>query len=123
MGTVDDATAAQLDYLSRALVNQLLHTPTVKMKEKSREADGVTYAAMLCEFFDLDIPLPHADSHSAQSMGHESDTSFDLSWFVAVEQEGSQVCSCALMPLNGSSTDLACHSEISNTQYELVGQP
>jgi glutamyl-tRNA reductase len=57
-GAVDAASAQQLERLSRALVNQLLHQPTVKLKQKAGQPDDLTYAALVCDLFGLDVPLP-----------------------------------------------------------------
>jgi len=50
----------ELDALTRALVNKLLHAPTRLLIEKSREADGVQYALAARALFDLG-PIDGAD--------------------------------------------------------------
>lgn len=125
-GDVDEATAAQLAFLSRALVNQLLHTPTVKLKEKSRQADGAAYAALICELFGLDVSLPE----------DETAPSFELNWLlpdsqldsveddVSDAQIGDADFFAAFTPTKYSSPDQKIHESTNlYDQYELVGQP
>ncbi len=44
-----------IEALSRSLVNKLLHSPTVRMKHAAANGDGLHYAAMLCDLFDLNV--------------------------------------------------------------------
>jgi len=54
LGNVDPAVAAQLQHLSRALVNQLLHEPTIRLKQKAGSDDGAEYAEAIRELFGLE---------------------------------------------------------------------
>jgi len=54
LGNVDPAVADQLQHLSRALVNQLLHEPTVRLKLKAGSDDGAEYAEAIRELFGLE---------------------------------------------------------------------
>jgi glutamyl-tRNA reductase len=117
-GAVDEATAAQLVYLSRALVNQLLHEPTVKLKQTAAEPDGATYAALVCDLFGLDIPIPTDDNET--QIGD-----FDLTWVTAKDEMDDD-------PTHVSADDDAfvtpqctpqCTPLCQALRYELVGQP
>jgi glutamyl-tRNA reductase len=56
---VDDAVRAQVQREVRStvhrVVDKLLHTPTVRVKELAGRSDGGSYAAALRELFDLDL--------------------------------------------------------------------
>jgi glutamyl-tRNA reductase len=53
----DDADArAAIDASTRALVNKLLHEPTVRLKEAAGTARGELYADALAELFALELP-------------------------------------------------------------------
>lgn len=47
-----------VEALSRSLVNKLLHSPTVRLKQAATNGDGQRYAAMLCDLFDLEFDEP-----------------------------------------------------------------
>jgi glutamyl-tRNA reductase len=53
IGPVDDVTSAHIDHLSRALVNKILHQPTVRMKKLARNGDAAHYVTALRELFGL----------------------------------------------------------------------
>ena len=53
---LDDATRQEFQHAVHRLVEKLLHTPTVRVKELTSEGHGEDYAAALRELFDLD---PH----------------------------------------------------------------
>jgi glutamyl-tRNA reductase len=54
---IDDPDArAELDAATRALVNKLLHEPTVRLKEAAGTARGELYADALAELFALELP-------------------------------------------------------------------
>ena len=61
-----ELTAEQRADVSRTLhrvVQQLLHSPTVRVRRLAAEPGGDQYAALLRELFDLDVPLAtHADA-------------------------------------------------------------
>jgi glutamyl-tRNA reductase len=53
----DDADArAAIDAATRALVNKLLHEPTIRLKEAAGTARGELYADALAELFALELP-------------------------------------------------------------------
>jgi glutamyl-tRNA reductase len=54
IGEVDSDTQAHIHHLSRALVNKLLHEPTVRIKELSHNDDAEHYVATLCDIFGLE---------------------------------------------------------------------
>ena len=53
LGEVDGQTADQLWHLSRALVNQLLHEPTVQLKRKAGHQEADLYANLVSDLFGL----------------------------------------------------------------------
>jgi glutamyl-tRNA reductase len=55
LGNVDAQTLAQFQHFSQALVNQLLHTPTVRLKQKASSGDVTEYAGVVRELFGLEI--------------------------------------------------------------------
>jgi glutamyl-tRNA reductase len=59
------------------VVEKLLHTPTVRVKELAGRSDGGSYAAALRELFDLDldevtavtdVPVEQADAETPPSL-------------------------------------------------------
>lgn len=111
-GEINEATAAQLQYLSRALVNQLLHEPTVTLKENAAGPNGATYAALVCDLFDLDIPLP--------TEGAETDgDNIDLTWILEDGQEREMTAA----HLCRYATQCPSHAAPVEGRYGLVGQP
>ncbi len=54
IGEVDSDTQAHIHHLSRAIVNKLLHEPTVRIKELSHTDDAERYVSTLCDIFGLD---------------------------------------------------------------------
>lgn len=53
LGDVDAQTMAHLQNFSRALVNQLLHEPTVQLKKKASQPQATEYALTVRELFGL----------------------------------------------------------------------
>lgn len=53
LGEVDGQTADQLWHLSHALVNQLLHEPTVQLKRKAGHEEADRYAHLVSDLFGL----------------------------------------------------------------------
>ncbi|MDF3045831.1 MAG: glutamyl-tRNA reductase [Ornithinibacter sp.] len=51
---LDDAQRAEVRRAVERVVDKLLHTPTVRVKELAREGQGGSYARALSELFDLD---------------------------------------------------------------------
>ncbi|APU12551.1 glutamyl-tRNA reductase [Actinoalloteichus sp. GBA129-24] len=62
---------AELSRTVRRVVDKLLHTPTVRVKQLAAGAQGVGYADALRELFNLDQQLPNAVS--AAKTGHPED--------------------------------------------------
>jgi glutamyl-tRNA reductase len=62
LGQVDSETAEQLSHLSRALVNQLLHEPTLQLKRKAGQEQAQLYAHLVADLFGLPTPT--------SAMGH-----------------------------------------------------
>jgi glutamyl-tRNA reductase len=57
LGPVDSDTLAHIQHLSRALVNKLLHKPTVRIKELAHNDEADVYASALCDIFGLEFGL------------------------------------------------------------------
>jgi glutamyl-tRNA reductase len=57
LGDVDETTRGHIDHLSRALVNKLLHEPTMQIKALAQAEDPATHAAAIRTLFGLN----HAD--------------------------------------------------------------
>lgn len=53
---VDPRVAERIDYLSRALVNKLLHDPTVRLRERAGAGDGYVVADTVRELFGIGAP-------------------------------------------------------------------
>ncbi len=129
--------AAQMEHLSRSLVNRLLHAPTNRLKQKAGQPDGITYAALLCDLFDLDITLPGDGQYSGQigaassiEVTDEDEGEYSLVWMTdgADDISISQYHPC---PAGGDGictahgAGLYCFPQDAEKlpQYELVGQP
>lgn len=59
---LDDGVRSELDRTVRRVVDKLLHTPTVRVKELASESGGADYADALRELFGLDPHAPNAVS-------------------------------------------------------------
>jgi glutamyl-tRNA reductase len=57
---LDEATRAELEATVRRVVEKLLHTPTVRVKELTEAPAGLSYADALRELFGLDRTAPAA---------------------------------------------------------------
>ena len=55
IGPIDEATHTHIQHLSRALVNKLLHEPTVRIKELAHDDEAETYVSAICDIFGLEI--------------------------------------------------------------------
>lgn len=53
IGEIDEETMEHIHHLSRALVNQLLHRPTQKLRQEAGNGSSAGYAAVVQELFDL----------------------------------------------------------------------
>lgn len=56
LGEVDEATRAHIDHLSHALVNQLLHEPTLRLRREATGEHPEKMCATVCDLFNLDLP-------------------------------------------------------------------
>ncbi len=54
LGQADAATLDQIEQLSRALVNQLLHQPTLRLKASAANNEAASYIALTQELFGLE---------------------------------------------------------------------
>jgi glutamyl-tRNA reductase len=54
LGRLDDSQRRAVESLTGAIVNKLLHLPTVRMKQAAAAADGVIYAEAVRHLFGLD---------------------------------------------------------------------
>lgn len=76
LGEVDSQTADQLWHLSNALVNQLLHEPTVQLKRKAGEQQADLYVSLVSDLFGLSDPVrtcsPQCVASQAASPGGEA---------------------------------------------------
>ncbi|MEJ2748995.1 MAG: glutamyl-tRNA reductase, partial [Anaerolineae bacterium] len=54
LGDVDPQVAAHLQYLSRSLVNKLLHEPTIRVKEQASNGRSAEYVATARHLFGLE---------------------------------------------------------------------
>ncbi len=68
LGPVDDATLAQIQRLSRSLINKILHEPTLRIKEQATLGE-TAYIAAACDLFGLEtceeewnLEIRHRDS-------------------------------------------------------------
>lgn len=60
LGPVDDRVREEITRTVHRVVEKLLHTPTVRVKELASGPDGGAYAEALRELFDLDAPCTDA---------------------------------------------------------------
>ena len=51
---LDDRARAEIELAVRRVVDKLLHSPTVRVKELAEEPDGRSYADALSKLFGLD---------------------------------------------------------------------
>jgi glutamyl-tRNA reductase len=58
LGPVDSDTLEHIQHLSHALVNKLLHEPTVRIKELAHNDEADVYVAALCDIFGLEGTSP-----------------------------------------------------------------
>jgi glutamyl-tRNA reductase len=68
LGTVDAETSEHIQHLSRALVNKLLHEPTIRIKELAHSDDVDSYMSTICDIFGLEA------SHSTQDEFEEANS-------------------------------------------------
>jgi glutamyl-tRNA reductase len=53
-----DEQRAEVAHTVHRLVQRLLHQPTVRVRQLASQPEGETYAALLAELFDLQVPQP-----------------------------------------------------------------
>jgi glutamyl-tRNA reductase len=68
---LDEATREEFQHSVHRVVEKLLHTPTVRVKELTSDGHGEDYAAALRELFDLDPHTVAAVSTPPASVHHE----------------------------------------------------
>ncbi|MEP6649405.1 MAG: glutamyl-tRNA reductase [Lapillicoccus sp.] len=68
---LDDATRQEFQHAVHRVVEKLLHTPTVRVKELTSNGHGEDYAAALRELFDLDPHTVAAVSTPPTAVHHE----------------------------------------------------
>ena len=59
LGNVDPAVLAHMQHLSHALVNQLLHEPTARLKDHAHQPQAGHYASMVSDLFGLAVATEH----------------------------------------------------------------
>lgn len=59
LGEVDPAVLAHMQHLSHALVNQLLHEPTLRLKDHAHQPQAGYYASMVSDLFGLAVAAEH----------------------------------------------------------------
>jgi len=69
LGEVDQQTTAQLWHLSHALVNQLLHEPTLQLKRQAGQPQADLYAGLVSNLFGLTSPPQTMSDFMAQPRG------------------------------------------------------
>lgn len=69
LGEVDNQTAEQLWHLSHALVNQLLHEPTLQLKRKAGQPQADLYAGLVSDLFGLTAPAQVVTELTVQPQG------------------------------------------------------
>lgn len=65
LGSVDEETARHINHLSRALVNKLLHEPTVRIREMAHTEQAAMYAETVRDIFGLQVSLEQAENDDA----------------------------------------------------------
>lgn len=75
LGPVDSETQEHIQHLSRALVNKILHEPTVRIKELAHTDELDVYVTALCDIFGLEANgLSSNHTHDAKLSGEPSRT-------------------------------------------------
>ncbi|GAC1443184.1 MAG: glutamyl-tRNA reductase [Mycobacteriales bacterium] len=69
----DERTRAELEATVRRVVDKLLHTPTVRVKELTDAPEGLSYADALRELFGLDRAAPAAVSLAPLALEEDED--------------------------------------------------
>ncbi len=76
---LSEREAAAIQELTTRLVNKLLHTPTLRLKEAAAAGQGHVYAEALRYLFDLEVQIDeaHNDRDTGQQAGDDPDTRSD----------------------------------------------
>jgi glutamyl-tRNA reductase len=77
IGTVDDETRQHIQHLSRALVNKILHEPTIRIKELAHNHEADAYVSAICDIFGLEAepdpgPVQNVNIEDAKVNGEAS---------------------------------------------------
>jgi glutamyl-tRNA reductase len=76
IGPVDNETRDHIQHLSHALVNKLLHEPTIRIKELAHNNEAELYVSALCGIFGLDAGLPVlSNSETSEDAEHRGEPS------------------------------------------------
>jgi glutamyl-tRNA reductase len=67
LGDVDDSTVHHINHLTRALVNKLLHQPTVGIRSLSQSNDAYDHAETIRALFGLTSPADHPHHNGDRS--------------------------------------------------------
>jgi glutamyl-tRNA reductase len=70
---IDDRARAELEATVRRVVDKLLHTPTVRVKELTDAPEGLSYADALRELFGLDRAAPAAVALAPLALEEDED--------------------------------------------------
>jgi glutamyl-tRNA reductase len=70
---LDDRSRAELEATVRRVVEKLLHTPTVRVKELTDAPEGLSYAEALRELFGLDRAAPAAVAVAPLALEEDGD--------------------------------------------------
>jgi glutamyl-tRNA reductase len=70
---IDDRARAELEATVRRVVDKLLHTPTVRVKELTDAPEGLSYADALRELFGLDRAAPAAVAVAPLALEEDDD--------------------------------------------------
>jgi glutamyl-tRNA reductase len=62
---IDGRIQQEVAHLAHRIVHKLLHQPTVRLKARAAQGDGVFYAHMLADLFELDAPQHEVVSAAA----------------------------------------------------------
>jgi glutamyl-tRNA reductase len=70
---IDERSRAELEATVRRVVEKLLHTPTVRVKELTEAPEGLSYAEALRELFGLDRAAPAAVATAPLALEEDGD--------------------------------------------------
>ena len=88
--TLSEREAAAIQELTTRLVNKLLHTPTLRLKEAAAAGQGHVYVEALRYLFDLEVQSDEAHNHrdTGQQAGDDPDTRSDHATAKALARPG-----------------------------------